>query len=320
MTIHPEFSEWFHQAGIQHSSEVLQMRWAGLQELEVQKVEVVPLTELFFGFFDGNEAFLAEFRESFRETDSSFRMRDNNREVSVLAGAALAYAMEGDSPALSDFVSLSILSCAAQNMRKPPCVRAIPERAATFLARRTVDRRKAETAAEDEDPLTDLRHELAVIGEECNILWWVIGETSRDTDKPWAECSTGECALLAGKELADLTRIIPGPAAARALLARVLTNGKSKPRQKIGIADAITSTPASWRGAFAKAGCPSVLRRVRPVARAIELSVEHGENDAWIALLRGSIQIDPAAKIPPYDLAYQFFMECMLAAEWLKPA
>ena len=55
-----------------------------------------------------------------------------------------------------------------------------------------------------------LRRDVDLVREEANVLWWVFGERSRDTYKRWSECTVPECALMAGKELADLVRIPAG--------------------------------------------------------------------------------------------------------------
>src|SRR5437016_5348889 len=47
--------------------------------------------------------------------------------------------------------------------------------------------------------------------EESDILWWIFGEHSRDLKKRMSELSLPFAALVSGKELADLIRVIPGP-------------------------------------------------------------------------------------------------------------
>lgn len=321
--MHSDFSEWFLAAGIELQDDMLLKRWTGVDAFTAGRDEIVSLVELFFGFYDANETFTSKFRIPFQEADAAFRMKGNNRELSVLAGAKLVSIMEGDSIELGDFAAMALVSCAAQNLRASPCVSEIPERAARHLNLRTVNRSKPDPNAEsDEDgtlvEIKRLQRDLAVIGEESNMLWWVFGESSRDTNKRWSDCTVAQTALMAGKELADLTRIAPGPAAAAALLDRVVKYAKPKPSAHVVVKDAIAELPGDWRQSFAKHHCPAALMNLCPVAHGIKMSVDLANGDAWIRALPNSTKIQRGGKITSHLLAYQVFVECLLTSFWSK--
>jgi hypothetical protein len=61
----------------------------------------------------------------------------------------------------------------------------------------------------------------AVLLEESNVVWWVFGGQSRDVGVRFATLQPGFAAVLAGKELAEITRV-PGPKAAPAYLDKQL--------------------------------------------------------------------------------------------------
>ena len=320
--MHGDFSEWFRSAGMNPPADVLQKRWAGVEAIQFDADEIVSLTELFFGFFDGKDTYVAQFRKVFQDADSSFRMRDNNQELSVLAGAALVVVMDSDLIELGDLAALALVSSAAQNLRAAPCVAEIPERAVKHLGRRAVSRGKikADDAPQDENKteLLKLRRELDVIGEESNVLWWIFGETSRDTGKRWSKCTVPQAALMAGKELADLARIAPGPASAAALLDRIVRHAKAKPPAQVAVKDAIASMPLDWRQKLAGDCCPDTLKNLRPISQGIKMSVELAANEAWVGALAPSTKIQRGSKIAPRLLAYQFFLECVLVSLWSK--
>ena len=305
-----------------HADE-LQKRWAGVDAFEVGRDEVVSLVEIFFGFFAGKDAFLASFRKVFQDADASFRMRDNDRELSVLAGAVLVTVMEEGSMELGDLTALALVGCAAQNLRAAPCVLNIPERAAKHLARRTVSRGKLdpdEESAADENQLqvNQLQRNLDVFGEETNVLWWVFGESSRDTNERWSEYAVPQATLMAGKELANLTRIAPGPAAASALLDRVIKYSKAKPPAQVAVKDAIAGVPLDWRQKYLKDHYHDALANLCPVSHGIKLSVDLAEGNAWVPALATSTKVQREGKIAPHLLAYQVFIECLLASLWSK--
>lgn len=82
-----------------------------------------------------------------------------------------------------------------------------------------------------------------VLLEESNIIWWVFGEHSRDTGERFSELPPGFAAVIAGKELADLTRIVPGPKAAPAYLDKQLNAHRS---EKLKLNDAMAKVPLDW--------------------------------------------------------------------------
>lgn len=320
--MHSHFSEWFLSAGIELQDDALQKRWAGVEAFAVGKAEILPLVEIFFGHFDGKDTFLQSFRAAFQQEDGAFRMRDNNQELSVLAGAKLIAVIESSELTLGDLASLAIVSCAAQNLRALPSVGDVAERASTHLNARTLNRAKADPNAEVTEDETlaaveQVQRDLAAVTEESNILWWVFGECSRDTGKRWSDYAVEQAAVMAGKELADLTRMAPGPASGAALLDKVVKFAKSKPPAQIVLKDAIAGLPAAWRESFVKT-VPQTLLFVCPVSHAVKLSLDLAAGDAWIQVLPGTTKIQRAGKISPQSLAYQVFLERLLAWFWTK--
>lgn len=325
--MHPDFPEWFRAANLEPSDEMLQKRWAGVDAFEVGRDEVILLVEVFFGIFgDDNiskDVFLGKFRKAFQDADSSFRMRDNNLELSVLAGAKLVVVMAEAASDVGDFAAIALVAFAAQNLRKAPCVVEIPERAAKHLAHRSVNRGQLDpddTSGLDEDQIEvkQLRRDLDIIGEESNVLWWVFGETSRDTNKHWSEYSVSQASLMAGKELANLTGISPGPAAAAALLDRVVKFAKSKPSPQIAVKNAIADISLEWRQKFVKDVYIGAMANLIPVSQGIKLSVDFTAGDAWLQSFATSTRIQRSGKIAPKCLAYQIYLECLLSSIWSK--
>ncbi len=320
--MHNQFSEWFLAAGIELSGDVLQKRWAGVEAFTAGRAEIISLVELFFGFFDGKESFLENFRTPFKEADGAFRMKENNQELSVLAGAKLVSIMEGSERELGDLASLAVVSCAAQNLRASPSVGDIAERAAKHLTARMLKRTQPDPNAETSDDetlatLEQVQRDLAAVTEESNVLWWVFGESSRDTANHWSDYSVEQTAVMAGKELADLTRIVPGPAASGALLDKVVKFAKAQPPAQVVLKDAIMALPADWRHRLVKS-FPTALLNVCPVTHGIKLSVELAGADAWMQALPRTAKIKRGGKIAPQLLAYQVFLECVLASFWSK--
>ena len=100
----------------------------------------------------------------------------------------------------------------------------MPQIAARYIKRRTTARVADIGAADQEEDskISRLERELTIVSEETNMLWWLISEYSRDRGASWMTVGPFATPIIAGKELADLTRVIPGPVAAAAFLDRII--------------------------------------------------------------------------------------------------
>ena len=95
-----------------------------------------------------------------------------------------------------------------------------------------------------ERELGDAVHNLRCADEETNILWWVEGGCSRDTNKSWSSLKEA-AAIIAGFELADLTEVELGPRNAAALLERVLSQSKGN-ETPATLATFVDALPNEW--------------------------------------------------------------------------
>lgn len=137
--------------------------------------------------------------------------------------------------------------------------------------------------------------------EENNILWWLFGEASNELCCPFADLSPAARCLVVGKELADLTRVIPGPRAALAFLDRALRSGGAAVPGELALAEAVANLRPDWRQRAA-ATIPLQLIDVCPIHYT----------------LRGGAISSPgaAADVPaawaPLDLAHQMYREQLM--------
>jgi len=335
--MHKDFAEWYRSAGIQPpSGDDLLKRWTGIEAYQVERAEVITLAAMFYELAAPTEDFLGNFRSVFQQADPLFRMRDNDRELLVLAGAELIDVVERGNREIADFAALCLVCPAAQNLRPSPAVPDLPEIAARYLSKRSVTRTKS-TVETDSDELSTalvgagapfdklgpafrkvqlavpkLQVEVSVIAEESNMLWWLFSEFSRDLNQPWKKIEAPVAAIVSGKELADLTRILPGPIAASAFLDKVIRSSKSEVPESVVVTEAVIETPLEWRQGLVKKGFAQELETIAPVRRAIKLSINGPENDAWQQMFADATKIPANAKVAPHILAYQMFLETLL--------
>lgn len=82
-----------------------------------------------------------------------------------------------------------------------------------------------------------------VQSEESSIIWWLFGGYSRDVNKRFSDLPPSFAAVLVAKELADLTRLTPGPRAAVAYLDHALQHA---PEKKLALSDVAAEVPGEW--------------------------------------------------------------------------
>jgi hypothetical protein len=337
--MHPDFSEWYRQAGIEPNREELPKRWAAIDEYGPNKDAVVSLVRVFNRLGNPKDNFPSEFLAALQTADPAFKTRDNDQELVVLAGAELVDVIERSESGLGPIAALSLVCAAAGNARPTPPVRDIPEIATRYVGQQTTERNSSVTEIEESGPrkallaaiealgdpykgltaeLRRLQRELSLVSEESNMLWWLFSEHSRDDGKRWNKFSVPAVALMAGKELADLTLVVPGPVAAVAFLDRVIRSAKSKIPASVRLTDAINDVSVQWRESYINKNYLSALEEVTPISLGIKLSLASPQNDAWFPAFAEGTRISVDSEMAPHVLAYQVFLEALLCRCWKK--
>lgn len=337
--MHKDFAEWYRVAGIPPNGDILPKRWAAIEKYEAGRDQIVSLARLFYRLGKPSEDFLSTFRTAFQTADPAFQMRGNDQELQVLAGAELIDIIERSPMDLADLAAISLVCAAAQNLRGAPTVPDIPEIAARYLGKRAIERAHkgqgdSDSASSPRKTLFDglsaagaplnglpaelerLQRELAVVTEESNMLWWLFSEHSHDLKQPWAKSTVPAVALTAGKELAELTRVLPGPVAATAFLDRVIRFAKAKPPSTILVVEAINDATLEWRRSYVELNCPVELEDLAPISYGVKISLTAPENDAWFIAFKSGTGISADSKLVPHILAYQMFLEGLLCRSW----
>jgi hypothetical protein len=334
MSMHSYFGDWYRSAGIPPEGIPLSKRCEAIESFDLETVEIILLAQVFYHLNPSDPSFAERFRKAFNEADPTFPMSGNDRELMVLAGAGLVNSIEHGSRDLADLAALCLVCGAAQNVRTA-AVPQIPEIAATYLGQRSAQRAKPEKGGKEEtlskalaalgEPYSKLapefeklQLEFPIISEESNMLWWLIAETSRDEKQRWDKMPLGMVCTLTGKELADLTQIIPGPIAARAFLDRAIRSGRSKVAGSISITDVVNDTAKTWRDCHFAKPLPSGLEGILPLTHALILSVQASDESAWRPIFKAATGIAATAKSSPDAIAYQFYLEQLAARSFAE--
>lgn len=156
--------------------------------------------------------------------------------------------------------------------------------------------------------LSDAAHNLRCADEETDILWWLEGGCSRDTNKPWAALRDG-AAVIAGFELAALTDVALGPRDASALLERVLFAADGK-RDDAPLHAYINALPDDWARERAARSDAHALD-LTPVALAISQRGKSGKA-SWQQYFDSTSGMTSSTLVAPARVARQAYVEAVL--------
>lgn len=303
---------WLRDAGIEPNADTSPKHLKVIDEYVPKAEEIISFARLFYGFGSEDDRSIDKFGTALQEADPSFLPQNRRQEMSVFAGAALIALVERDQyDQLADLAALCLVCGGVQGVRTAVPVPDIPNIAARYIENRTSKRALAPLGTVDEDEkIEKLERELTIVGEEANMLWWLISEHSRDQNEPWKTVGSFATPVIAGKELADLTRVIPGPVAASAFLDRIIRiSDTAKSPKAIKVKNAIEKTPRGWREQFKPAG----LEDLAPISNAIKLSLTVSDGDDWSPVFEKGTALQASSEMLPNALAYQVFLERLMA-------
>lgn len=156
--------------------------------------------------------------------------------------------------------------------------------------------------------LTDAAHSLRSADEETNILWWIEGGCSRDTNKPWRTLNNA-AAIIAGTELADLTDVALGPCDAAALLERVLSESMGAD-EDVSLAGYVNALPDDW-ARERTANLDEATLGLTPIALATSHRAK-SDASSWQQYFDSSSGLKSSTQLTAARVARQAYVEAIL--------
>lgn len=354
--MHPDFPRWHDAIGLGNDQERRVARWAGVSAVAQDDTSTNIEALLRLAFKSRQPATspqLAKIREAFRAADATFEMQGNDREMQVLAGAALAQLMNLGGLAGAE-AALAVTTAALAGSRKPDLpvdLHVLGEDAIGQIAESSRTRPKLTTHATTDAPKFDFekaaakvretpnwegvaeafglasdatRSALTIIArrqanavnaldafirvqdEELQMLWWLIGQRSKDLDCAFDAVPAEAQALVFAKELADHTTVSPGPSSIKGLLSRA----GLKDRRKLAVSAAINAADAAWLQDMVPEAEPSPVST--PIHYGIKRQLETGAGEAWIAGWAAAVGVPATIALSPLTLSLLFYRERLL--------
>jgi hypothetical protein len=155
-----------------------------------------------------------------------------------------------------------------------------------------------------------LERQIRLQAEETQFLWWLFTASSRDLNEPFSRMSCPALCLIIGKELADLTRLSPGPATLPAFMSKVLTQAQITVLDNITIPEAVNAVPDAWLKRIGDDTTRDILD-ICPVHLAIDRAVEIGAV-SWPEAYSKATGVATDAALAPVQVSFQFYRERLL--------
>jgi hypothetical protein len=345
MEMHPLFSEWYGLAYPNPSDEILRRRWAVIESV-ADSLNVSQIGDLVaLCVCDSKEENVIRLlNDKFKADDDSFNIRSNTLALRTLGTGILARIIGDERSQYGTYASLAVHCASFGKPNGDAFTVDIIEIAGKFLAKKAMEVRLRTSIEpslmklkdpEGSDPgaqvlslakalqkniqavVKKFSADFDLLAEESNMFWWLAGECSRKLGKPLSELPHPARLLLAARELADLTILRPGPPSAKAILSRAAKLGKEKSKGTSSLKQTVNSIPDEWLS--------SALNSVRrgsdlltPIMSAIQKRIEIGNKAAWSSAFSTRTRISTGEQMSVHDLAFQYYQECLLDAEFSK--
>ena len=147
--------------------------------------------------------------------------------------------------------------------------------------------------------------------EESDILWWMQGKHSRDLKVPLDQIDLAAASIVAGKELADITKVLPGPFAARGVLYQILLRKDSDICSQVTLSSAISGSSKEWRQKWAQDSENSEILDLCPILFGVNKSLETDNIKGWYSAFKKVTTLSASMKITPVEIAMETYEESL---------
>lgn len=165
-------------------------------------------------------------------------------------------------------------------------------------------------ANEIQKAYTSVVNEVENLREEAEMLWWYIGGYSDDAQKPFENLERNIAGLLASKDIAELTDYTAGPAAADALIFRIVNLAK-KSKKDLGFYEVIDSVSEICGDALNCTQDMTGIFDFFPVNTSLAKLWESGKGN-WVNSFKRLTGLENELAASPQAIASQFYRELLL--------
>ena len=136
------------------------------------------------------------------------------------------------------------------------------------------------------ESLDVLQTSLSARDEELDILWWLVGGRTSFGGRRFGDVAHSAQPLLFARDLAALTKLLPGPPSISSILARAT----SEPHETCSVAECVNICDLEWIERSLKADPSPVCQ---PIHFALSRRLETRDDSSWIPGWQAQTQLDP---------------------------
>jgi len=145
--------------------------------------------------------------------------------------------------------------------------------------------------------------------EELDILWWLQGGHCAELQMDFPDVPAEHRPLAIARELASLTKVLPGPTAVLSLLSRAGVSGA----MKLSIAAAVQGMPEAWLDtALAGIDDDQLSPVTSPILFALSRRKELDGAEGWASAWGKLTSLDPGSELEPLRFAEAAYREFVL--------
>tara|TARA_R110002073_G_scaffold61637_6_gene155018 strand:- start:4484 stop:5128 length:645 start_codon:yes stop_codon:yes gene_type:complete len=149
----------------------------------------------------------------------------------------------------------------------------------------------------------------SLLEESSDIVWWLVASRSRVVDQAYAEIDPKEASLYSAKDVANLTRVPPGPASIHSMLKVTIDVASNGTSTAAGLQTVVNKVPKTIKKLLcAELGVIS-QPTLFPIHTALQKSLEA---NAWKDAFESATGLSATQKMQLPDLGLLFYRECLL--------
>lgn len=170
-----------------------------------------------------------------------------------------------------------------------------------------------------EEQIKDLRRQSRVLAfaltvqrEESDILWWVLAEWSKTSQKSYHNMSKEEAALLSAYELSNNVSFCMGPYASREILTKMISLGKTGEKACFSAVDLIDQLDEKLPLSFENCS----ITKLQPLLSALDAkknAAQKGKVDEWKRYYEMTCEKElKDLSLTAFDFGWQLYLEIEL--------
>ncbi len=164
--MHKYFPDWYREVSLELDQQELDLRWKAIESIaaKLTKEQCFNLVHQLFMLPIPDNNYLEQFRTAFRDTDSAFPMRGNDRELPILAGATIATVLGVEGPTATCLALSTVCVAFGEYDINPPVTDIVTE-AMDYLENLSIKTTKVDEIKSQDLPTLNIQSHLKTIKE-----------------------------------------------------------------------------------------------------------------------------------------------------------